>query len=37
MKGLFYRLGISLKEKGERENKGWMIRLGLSIRYWICK
>ena len=36
MKGMFYRLGVRIKEFGERKNIGCLIRLGLSIRNYMA-
>lgn len=36
MKGFIYRLGVSLKEFGERSKLDDLIRFGLSIRKWAC-
>jgi hypothetical protein len=32
MGGFIFRLGVSLKDLGERNRWGWLIRLGLKIR-----
>jgi len=35
MKGFFYRLGISIKETGEKIKFDCLIRLGLAIRDFV--
>ena len=37
MKGIFYRLGISIKEFGEQNKCDDLIRLGKFIRDWVRK
>jgi hypothetical protein len=32
MGGFIFRLGVSLKDSGERLRQGWLIGLGLAIR-----
>jgi len=32
MRGVIFRLGVSLKEAGEKIGINWLIRFGLSIR-----
>lgn len=37
MGGIIFRLGVSLKDCGERLRWDWLIRLGLGIRDFIFK
>ncbi len=32
MKGMLYRLGMALKELGERHKQWWLVYLGLKIK-----
>jgi len=34
MRGIVYRLGVRLKEAGERSRCDWLVLLGLRIRDW---
>jgi hypothetical protein len=37
MGGFIFRLGVSLKDLGERIRRGWLIRLGLAIRDFVLR
>lgn len=32
LRGFVYRLGVAIKEYGERSRKAWLVRVGLAIR-----
>jgi hypothetical protein len=32
LRGFVYRLGVAIKEYGERTRKVWLIRVGLALR-----
>jgi hypothetical protein len=37
MGGVVFRLGVSLKDWGERRRWGWLIRLGLGVREFVLR
>jgi hypothetical protein len=32
MKGFIYRIGVALKDRGERRGRTWLVRLGCRVK-----